>query len=601
MALALIATLMEGSVVSLDELPSSITNLRKLALSGAIWLKDHSPRDAADVFLHWKSLFTELRSILIRLGLGYSYREAFQAIEMHASKGITKEIPQVLSTFQLQERQFLQKYSLPTIRALYSHNYDSISETLKAGDVAIDYTFNIYNPEHHNPPQSQACAIVIRPTKQPLLFSIHNQQVYDLLKKWPQAIYKMWYGQEEEFAEVSKALSDVLFPEPIRGVLLDPEITRVFISPDVDLMCFPVDQLPLKDSDGITLPLYERVSVSILSSPREMVREATVEQLRTSLLSSVKADTGAGKIPKEAMVDATGPQNPVSVVEQETAGSNSCSDDLSKAVKLLSVRQKLQCYIIANPHFKLESSGTSMSSWKQWLGSFGELLGHTDTKGSSVIRELASTQQEADAVHQYLSSCSDFEVHPPITRGEATMSNVLSIESPHVIHLATHGYSSKQESTPYRGNFWTDESSGLLLAGAQTFRDGKFEKMSEKAGTGHMNSIALCGMQLEKTHLAFVSACDSSVGARPSQEMPNSVTQALRAAGALTVVATLWIVTDEEACEFVTCFYNYLTSHHRSRPSEALARAKTEMRQAGKSMFHWGGYVCQGLDHPLCQ
>ena len=578
MALSLIATLMEGNVLSLDELPASISNLRKLALSGAIWLKDHFPKDAADVFIHWKSLFTELRAVLIRLGLRDSYRDAFQTIEKHASEGNRDEIPQVLSTFRLQEGQFLQKFSLPTIRALYDHNYDSVAEFLEASDVAIDYTFNVYNPEHRNPPQSQACAIVIQQNKQPMFFTISNKEVYDQLQKWPQAIYEMWRGQGDAFEEVTKALSDALFPEPIRQVLLDPKIMRVFISPDVDLMCLPIDQLPLRDTDGITLPMYERVSVSILSSPREMVREATVQKLRASLLSS--DNSAAAEI----------------AAEPEQASGN---DDLSKAVSVLSVKPQFRCYVVANPDFKLKSSANSITSWKKWLGSFGKLLGHAELPKSRLIPELASTQQEAEAVYQYLSGCPDFEVYPPITREEATISSVLGIKSPHILHLATHGYSSKQESTPYHGNFWTDESSGLLLAGAQTFLNGNFESMSVKAGSGHMNSIALCGMQLEQTHLAFVSACDSSVGARSTQEMPSSITQALRAAGALTVVSTLWVLTDQEATEFVTCFYSYLTSHPGSRPSEALACAKTQMKLAGKSMFHWGAYVCHGVDHSL--
>ena len=47
-------------------------------------------------------------------------------------------------------------------------------------------------------------------------------------------------------------------------------------------MCFPIDQLPLSDNDGSTLPLYERVSVSLLSSPRELLRDATVKKLQDS-------------------------------------------------------------------------------------------------------------------------------------------------------------------------------------------------------------------------------------------------------------------------------------------------------------------------------
>ena len=123
--------------------------------------------------------------------------------------------------------------------------------------------------------------------------------------------------------------------------------------------------------------------------------------------------------------------------------------------------------------------------------------------------------------------------------------------------------------------------------------------MDVRAGTGHMNSIAMCGMQLEGTRLVYVSACDSSVGFRPSQEIPASITHALRAAGAQTVILTLWIVSDTEVTEFATYFYEQLVARPDSSPSEALSYAKALMRQKGHSMFHWGAYVCHGVDCPI--
>ena len=654
MAFSLLATLLESSILSLDELPSSITNCRKLALSGAIWLKDHFPKDAADVFIRWKSLFTELRATLIRLGLRDCYREAFQAIESHAAKGDEEEIQrhQVQSVFQAEERKFLQKFSLTAIKALYRQDYDSVAQALQDSDVAIDYTFKIYNPEHQNPPQSQACVVVILPQKPPMIISISDKLVYDQLQKWPQAIYKLWYSQEEDFKQITMSLSDILFPDPIRKIILDPVVTRVFISPDADLMCFPIDQLPINDSDGSCFPLYERVSVSILSSPRELLRDSTVMKLRDSsrlgTAASEKSDLSSLK-EKEANSAPDGQarltqakinehiqgssQNSCTSITDLSAGcslkeeeansapdgearltqakisehiqepsQNSCTE-LSAGCKLAEEIAQLQltreCFIVANPDYKLESVGQPSSSWKQWLGSFSALLGSAGQSEGRTICELMDSQKEAETVHRILSESPILVVQPPLTQKEATISAILELKSPHILHLATHGYTSKQESIHYHGNFWTDESSGILLAGAQTFLDKKFEKMDVRAGTGHMNSIAMCGMQLEGTGLVYISACNSSVGSRPSQEMPASITHALRAAGTQTVISTLWIVSDTEATEFAAYFYEHLMTHPESSPSEALSYAKALMKQKGHSMFHWGSYVCHGVDYPL--
>ena len=602
MVLSLLATLLEGNILSLDELPSSITNCRKLALSGALWLKDHFPKDAADVFIRWKSLFTELRATLIRLGLRDCYREAFQAIETHALKGDEGERQryQVQSAFQAKEKKFFQEFSLSAIKALYSQDYDSVAGALQDSDVAIDYTFKIYNPEHRNPPQNQACVVVIFPRMPPMIISISDNLVYDLLQKWPEAIYKLWYSQEEEFKQVTKALSDILFPDAVRRILLDPVVTRVFISPDADLMCFPIDQLPISDSDGSCLPLYERVSISILSSPRELLRDSTVMKLRHSCSQGSTVDN---KKSGQSLSREEEPKNPApdgEATQSQAADSKAGLHELAKEVaKLQLAESSRECFIVANPDFKLECAGQPSSSWKQWLGSFSALLGSAGQSEGRTIRELTDSQKEAESVHHILSQNSILVVHPPLTQKEATISAMLEFKSPYILHLATHRYTSKQESIHYHGNFWTDESSGVLLAGAQTFLDKKFEKMDIRAGTGHMNSIAMCGMQLEGTHLVYVSACDSSVGSRPSQEMPASITHALRAAGAQTVISTLWIVSDAQATKFATYFYEQLMARPDSSPSEALSYAKALMKQKGHSMFHWGAYVCHGVDCPL--
>ena len=603
MALSLLATLLEGNILSLDELPSSITNCRKLALSGAIWLKDHFPKDAADVFIRWKSLFTELRATLIRLGLRDCYREAFQAIEAHATNVDEgeRQKQQVQSAFKAKEKKFFQEFSLSAIKALYSQDYDSVAGVLQDSDVAIDYTFKIYNPEHHNPPQNQACVVVILPRKPPMIISVSDKLVYDLLQKWPEAIYKLWYSKEEEFKQITKSLSDILFPDPVRRILLDPVVTRVFISPDADLMCFPIDQLPISDSDGSCLPLYERVSVSILSSPRELLRDSTVTKLRDSSQGGTAAAVdNKNSDSKEGEMMNPAPDDEGAKQTQATDAESGCK--LTEEVAKLQLTESSQeCFIVANPDYKLEcvTVGQSSSSWKQWLGSFGALLGSAGQTEGRTIQELKESQKEAESVHCILAKSPTLVVHPPLTQKEATISAMLELKSPHILHLATHGYTSKQDSIHYHGNFWTDESSGVLLAGAQTFLDKKFEKMDIRAGTGHMNSIAMCGMQLEGTRLVYISACDSSVGARPSQEMPASITHALRAAGAQTVISTLWIVSDTEATKFATHFYEQLMARPDGSPSEALSYAKALMKQKGHSMFHWGAYVCHGVDYPL--
>ena len=211
MMLSLMATMMKNDILSLDELPVFITNWRKFAMSGAIWLKDHFSKDAASVFAHWKSFFTELRAILIQLGLRDCYREALRAVENYQSKQDGGEKHQVHSKFQGQERLFFQKHSLHVISALHDQDYDAVAQTLQKSDVLLDYIFKIYDPVHHNPPRSQACVVVIHPQQPPMILSISDAAVYELIQKRPEAIYKSWYSQEDAFTQIPHPLAVYYF------------------------------------------------------------------------------------------------------------------------------------------------------------------------------------------------------------------------------------------------------------------------------------------------------------------------------------------------------------------------------------------------------
>ena len=611
MLLSLIATVASKRVLTLDQLPSAVTNGRQFVLSGAIWLKGEFPEVAADAFIRWKSFFTELRAILIQLGLGNAYRAAFLSLERLAPEGTSHQKLQALEEFKVAEGQVLQRFILPVINAMYQQKAKTVAGNLEETDVVLDYTFNIYNPQYSNPPQSQAFGMALQSCRKPLLFSVDNQKVYELLTKLPEATYKMWLSDAGTFGQVTKALSDLLFPPEIQKLLLDAKVKTLFISPDVDLMCFPIDQLPLSDADGTVQPLYKRFSVTVVSSPRELIRKQTVASLcqASELAKSNDQPSNDSALPSsEVAAEQMAQQmSALDISKQSSNESSSQPTDVGSDTDAKghphvtsAASTPAECFIVADPDFKHELSSESgiTSSLKNLLSYLDAFLGPVTQSGDD-IPELQASRTEADNVQQSLSINQKLMVHKPIVGSEATMSKLLSLDSPFVLHCATHGYAGKQVSTRYRGNFWTDNSSGILLSGAMTFRKGKYSKMDPEAGTGHMNAIAACGLRLSGTRLVFISACNSSVGSRPTQEMANSFTQALRAAGADTVISTLWTVTDNNAAEFASYFYDCLVNKPHCRPSEAVSYAKQKMESEGKSMFYWGAYVCNGVDIAL--
>ncbi len=577
MLLSLLATVVEKKTLSLEELPASVTNGRQFALSGALALREVAPTIAADAIIRWKSFFTELRAFLVQLGLGDAYKEAFRSLEECAKPQENVSKMEVLGNFKRTEGKLLESVILPIVNALYHQNANAVSNALDENDIVLDYLFFVYNPEYHNPPKNQACGLAIVPSGEPILFMLDNDKVQELTVQLPKAVYSSWYSHDSMLSHpVLCALSELLFPPVVRNVLFKSGRRRVFISPGVDLLCFPIDLLPLTNDKGITKPLFEHFSVSLLSSPRELLRNETINSLKKQL-DIIPAD------------------------KHEPAPT----DHLAEKVESMSFRDENvqhDCFVVANPNYehelaqKLEPMVTSTIKWL--FTTLDGFFGGSDVDKDN-MPPLPNSEKEAENVCTLLSMADRLKIHLPITGSEATIAKLLNIESPYVLHIATHGYCGKQVNKAYRGNFWTDTSSGILLAGAKAFQENRYEVMDPKMGTGYMNAVAALGMQLRGTQLTFISACNSSVGARPTQEMPDSFTQALRTAGSNTVISTLWTINDGEAVEFVSYFYDHLITRPSCRPSEALSYAKVMMREAGKSMFYWGAFVCHGIDDPL--
>ena len=129
---------------------------------------------------------------------------------------------------------------------------------------------------------------------------------------------------------------------------------------------------------------------------------------------------------------------------------------------------------------------------------------------------------------------------------------------------------------------------------------GLHNLISEEAGAGQLTGLAVCAANLKNTRLVYLSACSSSAGQVISGESPITLAHAFRAAGAQTVIATLWPVSDMASSRFSSLFYTSLCERG-VRPSEALTAAKVSMQQDPQFSHwqHWAPYVCIGCDFPL--
>jgi CHAT domain-containing protein len=175
-----------------------------------------------------------------------------------------------------------------------------------------------------------------------------------------------------------------------------------------------------------------------------------------------------------------------------------------------------------------------------------------------------------------------------VLRGEEATEARLREEAPRhrYLHLATHGFfapaswsalrvdpgKTDPESTASRGSdagFHPGLLSGLALAGAN--RDP-----APNRDDGILTALEVGAIDLRKTDLVVLSACESALGEESPSEGLLGLQRAFQVAGVRTVVATLWSVDDASARELMERFYSNLWGKKLPR-LEALRRAQIEM------------------------
>lgn len=242
--------------------------------------------------------------------------------------------------------------------------------------------------------------------------------------------------------------------------------------------------------------------------------------------------------------------------------------------------------VIAAPDLELEEvssarqkSGTGTGTGASWdirglLSPFGELPG-ARREGELVARRLGVS---------------------PRMGGDALESVVKGLRSPRILHFATHGF-----FLPGRAGAGQGEAaeavpdnpllrSGLVLAGANTWlRRGD---VPPAAQDGILNGEDVASMDLVATELLVLSACQTGLGEIQAGEGVLGLRRAFVAAGARTLVMSLWSVPDDPTQQLMEVFYDRLLCG--MGPSEALREAQRRVRERCPHPLAWGGFVCQG-------
>ncbi len=198
---------------------------------------------------------------------------------------------------------------------------------------------------------------------------------------------------------------------------------------------------------------------------------------------------------------------------------------------------------------------------------------------------LEGTREEALAIAPLLKV-------KPLLGKAATEGAVKQVQSPKILHVATHGFFKSNPQTTLKKQTFQDNPlllSGLVLAGIkQQQSDGE---------NGILSALETSTLNLLGTKLVVLSACDTGLGTVTDGEGIYNLRRALVIAGSESQVISLWKVKDDATKDLMKDYYQRLFKPNKNLGrSEALRQTQLEMLQAKESQhpYYWAAFIPSG-------
>ena len=222
-----------------------------------------------------------------------------------------------------------------------------------------------------------------------------------------------------------------------------------------------------------------------------------------------------------------------------------------------------------------------------------------DSEG--IFTRLPGTKEEGEVVAKLLKIV-------PITGKKAIKQNILKIESPTILHLATHGFflesllnpkNQNEEGISNLSNFYKLRllqnplrRSGLALSGINAWSRGLPTDVS--VDNGILSAEEIAQLDLRGTQLVVLSACETGLGNIEEGEGVIGMRRSFVISGAQGLIMSLWSIPDEQTKNLIVTMYSEILS--RRDCVSALRQAQITIRKKYSHPLFWGGFIYQG-DH----
>ncbi len=214
-------------------------------------------------------------------------------------------------------------------------------------------------------------------------------------------------------------------------------------------------------------------------------------------------------------------------------------------------------------------------------------------RGDSTFCYLPGTLREVEEIHKTLTANKWHTTERICNEGTEESFLCLHGNAPQVLHIATHGFYYTPvgaENVDYLKGYSDAMSlSGIVLSGGNAAWRGK--TLPDNVMDGILTAADIARLDLEGTELVVLSACQTGQG-RATSEGLYGLQRAFKKAGVETMLITLWNVSDKVATEFMTTFYNQLSSKQcRWDKRKAYHRTMAIIRERYPDPFDWAAFM----------